>query len=293
MKKNIHILINDHKKKFDDYYKDLLRSLLPNNELSKAMLYGAFNGGKRLRPFLVEIFAKFANIPKKNYFRVSAAIECIHAYSLIHDDLPSMDNDDFRRGKPSVHKKFNEAQAILAGDSLHDISFELLSDKKTYNDSEIRINLIQYLSVTLGSRGLAGGQSLDLIFENKKTKKNKIIAMYKMKTSSLFSFCCAAPLIMGRKNKKDIEFAKQYGIFFGLIFQIIDDYLDEVSNFDKIGKTPGKDRKQGKNTLIKYINKEKVIPFCEKKILQFIKNNNKYFSKWNILEDILFNIIKT
>ena len=293
MKKNIHILINDHKKEFNDYYKDLLKSLLPNNELSKAMLYGAFNGGKRIRPFLVETFAKFANIHKKHYFRVSAAIECIHAYSLIHDDLPSMDNDDFRRGKPSVHKKFNEAQAILAGDSLHDISFELLSDKKTYNDSEIRINLIQYLSVTLGSKGLAGGQSLDLIFENKKTKKNKIIAMYKMKTSSLFSFCCAAPLIMGRKNKKDIEFAKKYGVFFGLIFQIIDDYLDEVSNFDKIGKTPGKDRKQGKNTLIKYINKEKVIPFCEKEILQFMKNNNKYFSKWNILEDILFNIIKT
>ena len=129
MKKDIHILINNHKKEFDDYFEDLLKSLLPNNELSQTILYGAFNGGKRIRPFLVETFAKFINIPRKHYFRVSAAIECIHAYSLIHDDLPSMDNDDFRRGKPSVHKAFNEAQAILAGDSLHDISFELLSDK--------------------------------------------------------------------------------------------------------------------------------------------------------------------
>jgi len=292
MKKNIHILINNHKKEFDDYYEVLLRSLLPNNELSKTMLYGAFNGGKRIRPFLVETFAKFANIPKKHYFRVSAAIECIHAYSLIHDDLPSMDNDDFRRGKPSVHRKFDEAQAILAGDSLHDISFELLADKKTFYDSKVRINLIHYLSIILGSRGLAGGQSLDLIFENKKTKKNKIIEMYKMKTSSLFSFSCSAPFIMGEKNKKDIEFAKQYGNIFGIIFQIIDDFLDEVSNFDKIGKTPGKDKKQGKNTLIKHMKKKDVIPYCEKKALQFINNNKKYFYKWNILEDILFSIIE-
>ena len=292
MKKNIYILINNHKKEFNDYYEALLRSLLTNNELSKAIFYGAFNGGKRIRPFLLETFAKFTNVSKKHYFRVSAAVECIHAYSLIHDDLPSMDNDDFRRGKPSLHKKFNEAQAILAGDSLHDISFELLSDKKTFSNSKIRLDLIKYLSISIGSKGLAGGQSLDLIFENKKTTINKILEMYKMKTSSLFSFCCAAPLMMGKENKKDIEFAKQYGNIFGIIFQIIDDYLDEISHFDKIGKTPGKDKKQGKNTLIKYLNKKEIIPFCEKKVSHFIKNNNKYFNKWNILEDILFSIIK-
>ena len=157
---------------------------------------------------------------------------------------------------------------------------------------KVRINLIQYLSTILGSKGLAGGQSLDLIYENKKTKKNKIIEMYKMKTSSLFSFSCSAPFIMRGKNIKDIEFAKKYGDIFGLIFQIIDDYLDEVSNFAKIGKTPGKDKKQGKNTLIKYMNKKEVIPFCKKKAFLFIKNNKKYFSQWNILEDILFSIIE-
>ena len=220
MKKNIHFLIKNHKSEFNDFYKDLLKSSLPNNELSKAILYGAFNGGKRIRPFLVDTFAKIANLNKKNYFRISAAIECIHSYSLIHDDLPSMDNDDFRRGKPSLHRKFNEAQAILAGDSLHDIAFELLSDKKTHSDSKIRVKLIQYLAISIGSKGLAGGQSLDLIFENKKTKKNKVLEMYKMKTSSLFSYACVAPFILGNKNKKDIEFAKQYGNIFGLIFQI-------------------------------------------------------------------------
>ena len=292
MKKNIHFLIKNHKNEFDVFYEDLLRSILPKNELSKVILYGSINGGKRIRPFLIETFAKIANIPKKQYFRISAAIECIHSYSLIQDDLPSMDNDDFRRGKPSVHKKFNEAQAILAGDSLHDIAFEILSNKKTHSDSEVRVKLIQDLSISIGSKGLAGGQSLDLIFENKKTKKNSVLEMYKMKTSSLFSFCCSAPFIMARKNKNDIEFAKQYGNIFGLIFQIIDDLLDEISNFDTIGKTPGKDKKQGKNTLMKYIKKEKIIPFCEKKALLFINKKNKYFSKWDILKDTLLNIFE-
>ena len=113
-----------------------------------------------------------------------------------------------------------------------------------------------------------------------------------MKTSSLFSYCCASPFILAKKNKKDIEFAKQYGNIFGLIFQIIDDLLDEISNFDKIGKTPGKDKKQGKNTLIKYINKKEVIPYCENLALQFIKKNNKYFYKWNILKKALISIIE-
>ncbi len=292
MKNNIHFLIKNHKNEFNVFYEELLRSILPKNELSKVILYGALNGGKRIRPFLIEIFAKIAGIPKKQYFLISAAIECIHSYSLIQDDLPSMDNDDYRRGKLSVHKKFNEAQAILAGDSLHDIAFELLSNKKTHSESEVRVKLIQDLSISIGSKGLAGGQSLDLIFENKKINKNKVLEMYKMKTSSLFSFCCSAPFIIAKKNIREIEFAKQYGNIFGLIFQIIDDLLDEISDFDKIGKTPGKDKKQGKNTLMKYIKKEKIIPFCEKKALHFINKNNKYFSKWNILKDNLLNVIE-
>ena len=180
--------------------------------LLKPMKYGVFSGGKRFRAAIVVNTGKIHSIDYKKLIIIGSAIECIHSYSLIHDDLPSMDNDDFRRGKPSVHKKFNEAQAILAGDSLHDIAFELLSDKKTHNDSEIRIKLIQYLSISIGSKGLAGGQSLDLIFENKKIKKSKILEMYKMKTSSLFSYCCAAPFILAKKNENDIDFAKQYSI---------------------------------------------------------------------------------
>ena len=125
---DINTLVNQEKRDFNAYYKKLLKLYLLNDELSKVMIYGSMNGGKRIRPFIVSVFAKIAQIKKDNYLRLSAAIESIHSYSLIHDDLPSMDNDDYRRGKLSVHKKFDEAKAILAGDALHDLAFEILSE---------------------------------------------------------------------------------------------------------------------------------------------------------------------
>ena len=201
---NINTLVNQEKRDFNAYYERLLKSNLLNDELSKAMIYGSMNGGKRIRPFIVSIFAKLAKVKKNTYLRLSAAIESIHSYSLIHDDLPSMDNDDYRRGKLSVHKKFNEAEAILAGDALHYLAFEILSDKKTHKKSNIRIILVQKLSKVLGSKGLAGGQSLDLLFENKNLTVNQILKMYTMKTSALFSYCCVAPFILGNKKNKDI-----------------------------------------------------------------------------------------
>ncbi|MBU93306.1 MAG: geranyl transferase [Chloroflexi bacterium] len=285
---NINILVNQEKKEFNAYYKKLLKSILLNDELSKAMIYGSMNGGKRIRPFIVSIFAKIAKIKKNSYLRLSAAIESIHSYSLIHDDLPSMDNDDYRRGKLSVHKKFDEAKAILAGDALHDLAFEILSDKKTHKNTNIRIILIEKLSKVLGSKGLAGGQSLDLLFENKKVNINKILKMYSMKTSALFSYCCIAPFILGKKNYKEIKFAEEFGNLYGLIFQILDDIIDETENFLFLGKTPGKDKKQGKSTFLSNISKEKAIVFCNKKITKFIKSNKIYFKRWQILEEVLF-----
>ncbi len=287
MVNNINTLVNKEKNSFNAYYKKILKSYLPNSQLAKAMVYGSMNGGKRIRPFLISIFANIANIKKNNYLQLSAAIESIHSYSLIHDDLPSMDNDDYRRGKLSVHKKFGEAEAILAGDALHDLAFEILSNKKTHQDSMVRINLIEQLSKVLGSKGLAGGQSLDLIFENKKIKKNKILKMYSMKTSSLFSFCCSAPFILAQKNKQDIKFAIEFGNLFGLIFQIVDDIIDETENFSKLGKTPGKDIAQGKSTFVSSMNKKLSVSFCKLKIKKFIIKNKNYFLKWKILEDVL------
>ena len=171
-------LINTEKKEFDRSYVKFLQSHLSKEVLSKAMIYGSINGGKRIRPFLVSTFAKISKIKKKSYRRISFAIESIHSYSLIHDDLPSMDNDDYRRGKLSTHKKFNEAIAILAGDALHDLAFEILSDIKTHHNSEKRILIINELSKALGSKGLAGGQSLDLLYENKIISTSKIMNMY-------------------------------------------------------------------------------------------------------------------
>ena len=284
---NINTLVNREKNSFNLYYKKILKSSLPKGELSKAMIYGSMNGGKRIRPFLISIFANIAKIKKSNYLQLSAAIESIHSYSLIHDDLPSMDNDDYRRGKLSVHKKFGEAIAILTGDALHDLAFEILSNKKTHEDSSVKLILINQLSKVLGSKGLAGGQSLDLIFENKKINKNKILKMYAMKTSSLFSFCCSAPFILTKKNNKDIEFAKNFGILFGLVFQIVDDIIDETENFSKLGKTPGKDRKQGKSTYVSITNNKIALEYCKSRIKKFIIKNKKYFIKWKILEKIL------
>ena len=288
---NINTLVNKEKNSFNTYYKKILKSYLPNSKLSKAMVYGSINGGKRIRPFLISIFANIANIKKQNYFQLSAAIESIHSYSLIHDDLPSMDNDDYRRGKLSVHKKFGEAEAILAGDALHDLAFEILSNKKTHHDSKVRIILIEKLSKVLGCKGLAGGQSLDLIFENKKINKNKILKMYLMKTSSLFSFCCSAPFILAKKNKKDIKFALEFGNLFGLIFQIIDDYLDEIGKYNYLGKTPGKDKKSGKSTILQYLNNSDITNYCENIAKNFINKNKKFFIKYNELEDLLNYII--
>ena len=218
MKNKINTLVTQEKIIFDQFYRKLLKSILFNDQLSKAIIYGSMNGGKRIRPFIVSIFAKIAKIKQRNYLRISATVESIHSYSLIHDDLPSMDNDDYRRGKLSVHKKFNEAMAILAGDALHDLAFEILSEKITSLNPKTRINLINKLSKILGSNGLAGGQSLDLLFENNKINNDEIIKMYSMKTSSLFSFCSSAPFILAKKNKSEIKFAENFGNLYGLIF---------------------------------------------------------------------------
>ena len=284
---DINTLVNQEKRDFNIYYRKLLKSNLLNDELSKVMVYGSMNGGKRIRPFIVSVFAKIAKIKKNNYLRLSSTIESIHSYSLIHDDLPSMDDDDYRRGKLSVHKKFNEAKAILAGDALHDLAFEILSDKKTHKKSNVRIKLVEKLSKVLGSKGLAGGQSLDLLFENMNVTINQILKMYLMKTSSLFSYCCVAPFVCAEKNKKDIKFAEEFGNLYGLIFQILDDINDETKNFLFLGKTPGKDKQQGKSTFVSNVDKEKAIIFCNKKINKFIKSNKRYFSRWQILEEVL------
>ena len=285
---NIITLINRHKSNFDKFYYNILNEYLDRSLLAKAMKYGSMNGGKRIRPFLVYEASKLTKISSKNAFVISSSIESIHSYSLIHDDLPSMDNDDYRRGKLSTHKKFNEAIAILAGDALHDLAFEILSDIKTHHNSERRIRIINALSKALGSKGLAGGQSLDLLYENKIISTSKIMNMYRMKTSELFSFCCVAPFILANKSKMEIKFAYDFGQIFGLLFQIRDDLLDNEKDFKSLGKTPGKDKKQGKSTLSSLKNREKIKIFCMKEIKKFENRNRKYFVKNELLRSLIY-----
>ena len=280
--------INIKKKEFDLFYMKILQNQLSKNLLSKAMIYASMNGGKRIRPFLVSIFSELAKVKKRQSLRISTAIESIHSYSLIHDDLPSMDNDDFRRGKPSTHMRFNEATAILAGDALHDLAYEIVSNEKTSSDSNVRISLINRLSIATGSKGLAGGQSLDLIFENKKIDFKKIIKMYEMKTAALFSFSCVAPYILAKKNIKEIKFANDFGKLFGIIFQITDDIIDQDQDFKIIGKTPGKDKAQGKSTLLSIVSKEELKKYCLKKIKNLQNKNKNFFLDNPILSKLIY-----
>ena len=284
----INTLINLHKTKFDKFYKQVLLSKLNNSLLSKAMKYSSINGGKRIRAFLVSQSSKMVNLSIENSMIISSAIESIHAYSLIHDDLPSMDNDDFRRGKPSAHKKFGEATAILAGDALHDFAFQLISGNLKEINSNENLKLINYLTLCTGYDGLAGGQSLDLLYENKKVNKNNIIEMYAKKTGKLFEFSFAAPFIIKGESNKRIKFSKIYGSTFGTIFQIVDDLIDEINSFKTLGKTPGKDKKQGKGTLLSVIGESKAIDYCEQIAEELMSKHYKEFKKNSSLKELLF-----
>ena len=252
------------------------------------MKYSSVNGGKRIRAFLVLQSSKMVNLSKESAMIIASSIESIHSYSLIHDDLPSMDNDDFRRGKQSNHKKFGEATAILAGDALHDFAFQLISENLKNIDPKQNLKLINYLTKSTGHEGLAGGQSLDLLYENKKLSKSKIIEMYNKKTGKLFEFSFAAPFIIKNEKISKIKFGKNYGSVFGTIFQITDDILDEINSFKEIGKTPGKDKKQCKRTLLSAIGRVKAIEFCENLVQEFIKNHKRYFFQYPILKDLLY-----
>ena len=290
---NLNTLINQHKVHFNRYYHDILLKKLNKSILAKAMKYGSMNGGKRIRPFIVYQSSKMVNLSKNNMRVIASSIESIHSYSLIHDDLPCMDDDDYRRGKASTHKKFDEATAILAGDALHDFAFQLLSGDLKKINFKIHLKLINYLTLCTGHNGLAGGQSLDLLYENKKFSKKKIIEMYQKKTGRLFEFSFAAPFIIAGEPIRRINFSKKYGSLFGLIFQLIDDLIDEINSFKKIGKTPGKDQEQGKRTLLSVIGEKNVISYCKEMVDEFTNKNKNEMDKNPILLKLLeFNIMR-
>ena len=253
-------------------------------ELVKPMRYGLLPGGKKVRSKLIVDVGKIFNIEYKKLIYISAAVECIHAYSLIHDDLPCMDNDNLRRGKPSTHKKFGESTAILAGNSLLTIAFEILSHKNFNVNEKIKIDLINLISKTSGHSGIAGGQYSDLNFEHKKIPLKKIIEMQIKKTGKLFSFCCMAPVIVLNQNKYLNSFEK-LGSDIGLLFQIADDLIDYKGSSKKAGKKTKKDIKKGKATLISLLGYKNTIKYNEKIKNNIYKKINKFGKKANDLKD--------
>ena len=228
------------------------------------MKYGVISGGKKIRSTIICDTGKLLNIKANKLLNICAAVECIHSYSLIHDDLPCMDNDAMRRGKPSTHKKFGEATAVLAGSSLLTLAFEIISDKKNLISNSKKIKIVRLLSNCSGHTGIAGGQELDLKFENKKKKLDQIIDMQRKKTGKLFSFCLQSVAIIGNKNTKEINKFAKLGEEIGLLFQLTDDLLDIKGNKKLVGKPIKKDKKKGKSTLINLIGYENTLRYTDK-----------------------------
>ena len=258
-----------------------------NSKLLPAMKYGLFPGGKKIRSKVLIDFGSLLSIEYKTLIAIGASVECIHAYSLIHDDLPCMDNDKIRRGKPSTHIKFGESTAVLAGNSLLTMAFEILSSPTLKISEKIKINLIKKLSKCSGHLGIAGGQYLDLSYEKKKISKNKIIEMEIKKTGKLFSFCCAAPAIIKNKNIKEIKFFENIGSDIGLLFQIADDLIDFKGNSKIAGKKTGKDQKKGKATLISSLGYMNAIKYCDRIILKTNRNLKKYGANSKYIKETL------
>ena len=222
----------------------------PEARLMSAMRYAALGGGKRLRPFLVLETGRLFGVDERCLLRVAAALECIHTYSLIHDDLPCMDDDDLRRGRPTVHIAYDEATAVLAGDALLTIAFEILADPQTHADPNIRIALVGRLAEASGARGMVGGQMMDMIAEELGDDIAAVTRMQRLKTGMLITYAVEVGALMGRASDEAKHALSAYAHDLGLAFQITDDILDAEGSTEEVGKAVGKDAEKGKATFV-------------------------------------------
>ena len=264
-------------KKVDQFLINFIKNQ-KSSLLVKPMKYGVIAGGKKIRSTIILDTGKIFSINEKKLINICAAVECIHSYSLIHDDLPCMDNDSIRRGKPSTHIKFGEASAVLAGSSLLTLAFEIIADKKYLLNSKIKNEIISSLAICSGHTGIAGGQELDLKFENKKKKLDQIIDMQKKKTGKLFNFCLYAVGAVANKNNKEKFFLSELGEEIGLLFQFADDFLDNKGSKKLVGKPVKKDKKKGKSTLLNLMGENRAYLYAnnlKKKILRKIGKHGK------------------
>jgi farnesyl diphosphate synthase len=270
---------------------DFLSALLavpsdPRARLYEAMRYAAIGGGKRLRPLLVVAASALYHNSRERAVRVGAAVECIHVYSLIHDDLPAMDDDDLRRGKPTLHKACGEAAAILAGDALHALAFEILADESTHEDPFVRAELIFELARAAGPAGMAGGQMMDLAAAEETLDLAAVTRLQQLKTGALIGFCLEAGAIMGRVPPDRRLKLRGYARDVGLAFQIADDLLDEEGQEEKTGKKVGKDRAKGKETFVTLLGRDRARQQAELLVDQAIQYLKSYGAEADLLRAI-------
>ncbi len=239
-----------------DYLTGARGPVAPPVRLAEAMRYAALGGGKRLRPMLLIESAALFGVRAENALDAAAALECVHCYSLVHDDLPAMDDDTLRRARPTLHLAFDEATAILAGDGLLTLAFEILATPQTHGDPAVRGELALGLARAAGWAGMVGGQSLDLEAEGKRLEAHEIRRLQGLKTGALIQFACVAGAILGRAEGADWSALESYGRLLGQAFQLADDLLDVTGETGKLGKQTGKDSEAGKATLVEALGLE-------------------------------------
>jgi farnesyl diphosphate synthase len=274
--------LTNNAKKTDIFLKKYLNRQNKSG-LIPVMKYSSLSGGKKIRSSIIIGAGKLFNIKASKLLNICASVECIHSYSLIHDDLPCMDNDRMRRGKLAAHIKFGESIAILAGNSLLTLAFEMIVDQNYKLENKSKAELVKALALCSGHTGIAGGQYLDLNYEKKKKKFSDILDMQRKKTGKLFNFCCFATGVIAKKNIKELKFLSKLGEDIGLLFQLADDVIDFKGSKKLAGKSTKKDQKKGKSTVISLIGYEKANSFALQLKKNILSNLRKHGKKANDL----------
>jgi farnesyl diphosphate synthase len=264
----------------------------PERRLFDSMRYAALGGGKRLRPFLVLQGAGLFSVGRRSALRAAAAIELVHCYSLVHDDLPAMDDDDLRRGKPTVHKAFDEATAILAGDALLTLAFEVLAHPDTHSNPEVRCRLVAELARAAGARGMVAGQMIDLSAAGRDIDIGEITRLQRLKTGGLIGFACEAGAILGQAGEPQHEALRGYAHDLGLAFQIADDLLDVEGTVEEVGKAVGKDAGQGKATFVSILGPERARDQARMLVEQAVSHLAIFEEKADFLRQIAHYIVE-
>ena len=258
----------------------------PESRLLDAMRYAALGPGKRLRPFLVMASAEMFSVASAGALRVAAAVEMVHTYSLVHDDLPCMDDDDLRRGRPTVHRQYDEAIAVLAGDGLLTLAFEVLASPETHADPEIRLELIRCLARAAGPHGMVGGQAIDLAAPGLSLDLGGVTRLQQLKTGALIGFCCEAGAVLGHADSTRRHALKAYAHDLGLAFQIADDLLDLEGNAAETGKKVQKDAEQGKATFVSLMGPDRARAQAAMLADQARQHLEPFAGKANLLREV-------